>query len=718
MYAFLLATGVSAQIPTFNFAKSTVSGVANAYEGMAAIATDNAGNIYSTGDFNGTTDFDPGPGTVNMISNSGTADVYITKHDPNGNLLWARQLGGTFADYPSKLMLTASGEVVVCGTFGSTVDFDPGAGTFNMTSSGMSDVFVLKLNTNGGFVWAKKIGGTDTDNISGLATDNAGNLFLGGYFKGVCDFDPGAAVSNYTATGSATHAYVTKLDASGNFLWNRQMGGTGTSINQSYDLVTDASGDIYSTGWYNGSCDFDPGSGTDNYVVGGLQTAYVHKLLANGNYAYTRFFTSSTLNATLGYDLATDALNNVLVTGTHAGVVDLDPGAAAITYTSNGLTDVFIVKLASAGTFMWGNSIGGLGYDYVGRVYTDVSNNILVCGNFQSPVMDFDPGAGTYTLSATSTDGYLLKLDPAGNFSYALPITGPSVETISDVVVRGTDVMFGGTYNSAGADFDPGVTTFTMSASNNAFDAFWVKLGVCTPPVAPVNTTSLSVACANQSLTLSASGTGTIQWYATNTATNSIAAGPQFTTPLMVTPGTFTYYASVTTCTASPRTPITLTINALPVLNPVSSASLICTGSSASLSVSGASSYSWTNAGTGSVIVVSPTVTTVYTVSGTDGNGCKNTGSITQNVSNCTFMNEMQEGETLIRLFPNPANDVITLQVNGSFEWLISNTLGEVVERSQGTDGVVLDLKSLTNGIYHVTVVKDNKRTVSRFVKY
>lgn len=717
MCACLLAMGGMSQAPSFNFAKSTVSGSSNAYEGLAALATDPAGNLYSTGDFNGTTDFDSGPGVVNMVSNSGTADVFITKQDPNGNLLWARQLGGTYADYPSKLFLTAAGDILVCGTFGSTVDFDPGAGTFNMTSSGMSDVFVLKLNANGGFVWAKKIGGTDADNVTGLAVDNSGSILLGGYFKGVCDFDPGAAVSSYTATGSSTHAYVTKLDASGNFVWNRQMGGSGTSINQIYDLVTDATGDIYSTGWLNGSCDLDPGAGTDNVVVGSLQTAYVHKLLANGTYAFTRLFTSSTTNPAIGHDLAVDGSGNVLALGITYGILDLDPGPATYTLTNNGSSDVFAVKLTATGGFVWGNQIGGLGSDYPGRIATDAGNNVLICGNFQSPVMDFDPGAGTFNLSATSTDGYILKLDPSGNFTYAMSVSGPSIESVSDLTVNGTDVLYGGTYNSAGADFDPGTPTYTMSASNGAFDVFWVKLSICNAPVAPLNTTSLSVACANQSFTLSASGTGTIQWYATNTSTTSLSSGTSFITPLMSTPGTYTYYVSANTCTTSPRAPVTITVHALPVLTATSSASLICTGSSVSLSVSGATSYSWTNAGAGASIVVTPSVTTVYTVNGTDANGCKNTVTITQNVSNCTFVNELLDKEMVLSLFPNPAEESITIQADGQYELEIYNVLGEKVKQFQINDKVVLDVRNFKAGLYFVTISGSSAQYTTRFVK-
>jgi hypothetical protein len=165
-----------------------------------SIAVDASGNVYTTGDFDGITDFDPGAGAFNLIS-AGDQDIFISKLDASGNLVWAKQMGGTGFDVGHSIAIDTSGNLYITGVFWGTADFDPGAGVFNLSSAGSFDVFISKLDASGNFVWAKQMGGTNDDVGHSIAVDASGNVYTTGYFEGTAYFDPGAGAFNISSAG-------------------------------------------------------------------------------------------------------------------------------------------------------------------------------------------------------------------------------------------------------------------------------------------------------------------------------------------------------------------------------------------------------------------------------------------------------------------------------------------------------------------------------------
>lgn len=216
-----------------------------------SIAVDVLGNLYVAGRFSFTADFDPGVGTVNLTS-AGGFDLYVYKLDPGRNLLWARAMGGPGIDVGMGIAVDDSGNVYTTGCFTGTADFDPGPGTANLTSAGGefdADVFVSKLDSSGNFVWAKRLGGVNSDWAEGITLDGSGNIYSTGSFFTTGDFDPGPGTFTLT-NGGGDDIYVSKLDSDGNFVWAVAMGGPGSDVGA--DIVVDALGGVYTTGFFTG----------------------------------------------------------------------------------------------------------------------------------------------------------------------------------------------------------------------------------------------------------------------------------------------------------------------------------------------------------------------------------------------------------------------------------------------------------------------------------
>ncbi len=464
--SFLLVTNLSAQNPSFQWAKQMGSPDTDLGN---SIAVDANGNVYVTGIFWGPTDFDPGAGTINLTSR-GKSDIFIQKLDANGNLLWVKQMGGTGFDGANSITTDASGNIYTTGYFNSTVDFDPGTGTINLISAGYYDVFIQKLDANGNFIWVKQMGGAGFDEAHSITTDAMGNIYTNGYFEKTVDFDPGAGTSNLISAGSYD-VFIQKIDSAGNFLWAKQMGGTDNDYGLS--VTTDARGNVYSTGVFSDTADFDPGTGITNLTCLGEYDIFIQKLDANGVFIWAKQMGS--LEYDWGLGITTDATGNVYTTGRFTGNVDFDPGAGTVNLTSAGSFDGFIQKLDSVGNFVWVRQMGGLYNDYANSITTDANGNIYASGTFGG-IVDFDPGEGIANLtSAGNQDIFIQKLDANGHFVWATGIGGADYEEGNSITTNANgDVYITGYFQNT-VDFDPGAGTSSFTSKGSS-DIFILKL--------------------------------------------------------------------------------------------------------------------------------------------------------------------------------------------------------------------------------------------------
>jgi len=456
---FFIRNCSTAQTVNFDWVKPVGS---NVYNYPIATVADIDGNIYSTGYFNGTADFDPGPGIYNLTA-VGT-NMFILKLDSSGNFLWAKLVGdGAGTIHCTAITLDNSRNVYVTGSFIGAIDFDPGLGVYNLSGNGMYyNSFVLKLNVTGNFLWAKNmVTDGSQDNIGeSIKIDKNNNVLVGGVFGSTVDFDPGPGVINLTCPGGID-MYILKLDNQGNFIWVKQIAGPGLEV--PYSLAIDNNNNIISTGYFTSSPDFDPGSNVHDLVsVSGSQDAFILKLDNNGNFIWTR--SMGGISNECGLSIVIGANNSIYTTGYFIGTTDFDPGAGLFVLTPYGGTDIYILKLDAGGNFVWAKQIGGISDEGGSNsIAIDGSQNIYIAGAFQLTA-DFDPGPGTFNYTADGKGNtFILKLNATGNFVWAKHIKGSQSGAVSIAVDPQRNVITTGIFINT-VDFDPNVGIYNLTA--------------------------------------------------------------------------------------------------------------------------------------------------------------------------------------------------------------------------------------------------------------
>jgi hypothetical protein len=414
LYSLLLILyniNISAQ--SFHWAKGIGS---KGDESGNSLVVDKWGNSYTTGKFEGTMDFDPGIGTFNLTS-QGESDIFILKLDASGNFLWAKRIGGIVNDIGKSIAVDNSGNVYISGSFSGEVDFDPSAGIFMLFPRNSGNLFLLKLDALGNFKWAK----TNNTFNKDLALDINDNVYITGVFSGMVDFNP--SLDTFYLTSKGNDIYVLKLDSSGKFIFAKSFIGVENNYNGVSSISIDKFENIYTTGIFGDTVDFDPGSGIYNLVSNNTKDVFVSKLDANGNLKWVKSIEGS--KNIYSSDLVVNNSGDVYLTGYFNEKADFNPDKDSFNLFSNGGMDIFVTKLNSSGNFIWAKSMGGEEYDYGNSIAIDVSDNVYTTGFF-SNIVDFDPGLGVSELSVVGlvnySDAFISKLDSLGNFSWATQI--------------------------------------------------------------------------------------------------------------------------------------------------------------------------------------------------------------------------------------------------------------------------------------------------------
>jgi hypothetical protein len=319
-------------------------------ETSAGLAVDSSGSVYTTGWFYRET-------------------IFVAKHDTNGNLLWLRQMGQPTSGggYAYDIALDGSGNAYITGKFSGQVDFNPGSGTFALTSTkvrGLADnwdAFAVSLDNGGNFRWAFNVTGDKNDEGRGIAVDGSGNIYLAGNFASTAnDFDPGKSKTTLSNAGGFSDIFVAKYSSSRSLIWARSMGGAGEDTCNA--MAVDGSGQVYTTGHYYETADFNPGSESSTLTSAGSRDVFVSQLSSTGDYIWAGQMGGAFQES--ANDLALDGGGNVYLTGYFKGQADFDPGAGeyVLSSTLDGIgsatVDAFVAKLKPTSTLLTGRDSG------------------------------------------------------------------------------------------------------------------------------------------------------------------------------------------------------------------------------------------------------------------------------------------------------------------------------------------------------------------------
>jgi len=436
----------------------------------------------------------------------------------SGVTSWVRYFGNNQSQVVVAAATDAQGNGVVIGRFTGAITLPSPIGT--LTSAGSTDIFVVKYNSMGTVVWAKKFGDASEQLPSSVAIDSAGDVLIAGEFLGTVNFGDmpdtaltsnmgtrdifvaklsaatgdrvwsqafanaytqeeasvavdaadnvyvsGTFSSNLTigtnvlmpSAGGGLEVFVAKLDKMGQPIWSKAITGLGTQY--AYDLAVSPAGDIALAGAFQSAIDFGGGK---TLTSAGDYDLFVAKLDTMGNAVFAIGAGDATLQRANA--VAIDSAGNLLVTGEFNGSMDLGAGAV----TSGGAEDVFLAKYSPSGFHMWSKAMGGMSAQRGKDVAVDVFNNVIVTGQFWATT---DFGKGMIT-SNGAHDVFVAKYNPTGQAAWTLKFGTGTTESGETVATDGTaSVWVAGSYQGP-TNF--GNAMLTPNAGSD--DAFIVKL--------------------------------------------------------------------------------------------------------------------------------------------------------------------------------------------------------------------------------------------------
>jgi hypothetical protein len=340
----------------------------NSVNSAFALAFDHSGNIVLTGLFGGNADFDPSANVAMVNAQNPFENTLVAKYTLNGQYLWAFMTGF----YPGAsagdgIAIDPSNNIYIIGRTNDSTDLDPGPGAYYLPSGW----YLGKYDPNGNFIWAYDIQSPGLQlNWTELATDQDGNIIVGGGFQGTVDFDLKGGVYNLNALNGFFDCFIVKYDSSANFIWAFRMGGSGNGIGEGvYDFHIDAANNIYAAGTFLGSMDADPGSGVTLLTAPTVNdfAGFVGRYSPSGtlDFAFTTGLYSKSVFETAAA---------FYITGQFYGTFDFDPGPGTFNLTSQS-GDVYVAGYDFSTT---GISEIPASHDSPVNIYPNPTRNYLV----------------------------------------------------------------------------------------------------------------------------------------------------------------------------------------------------------------------------------------------------------------------------------------------------------------------------------------------------
>ncbi len=372
------AIGTSVTITGTNFSVTPASNTVKFNGTTANVSASTATSITTsvpTGAATGTITV-----TVGGLTGTSSSNFTVSTATSQGVIVKAVGIiGGTLNDYVQSTAVDASGNIYIAGGFSGTVNFNPNGTASNRTSLGAFGAFFAKYTNTGALAWVDQIGSSGDDQVYAITIDASGNVYVTGYFNGTVDFDPGAGVTNLASAGAADIFYG-KYSSAGALTWAAVHGSIGDDAG--WAIKVDGSGNVYTTGYYNGTVDFDPGTGTNNQVSVGGDDIFLLKVAGTGSLpvlSWVESFGSTLSDRGIGIDLDNA---NVYISGFYSGTINFGPGTTTSNATNLGGEDAFFAKYAtSTGLLQWWATVRSSTDDWASSIVVS-GTNFYIAGAF------------------------------------------------------------------------------------------------------------------------------------------------------------------------------------------------------------------------------------------------------------------------------------------------------------------------------------------------
>ena len=613
----------------------TRSGISPGYEYGHGIVCDDSGNVYVTGQLEYTTDFGNGV----LKSTAGQHDIYVAKYSPSGTVLWVKTAGSTDGDISLGIGLDVQGNSYITGEFEQTASFGSG---FSMTALGGNNIFLAKYNTNGVVQWAKGFTGTGDSRGYAIVTDPQGYSYFTGNFNGTVSF------GSLSVNSGSQNTFIAKFSPSGNPVWVKKAGGSGSD--RGTGITLDGFGNFYLVSLFGQTASF---GGTTVSTTGSSNSTAIAKYDTSGSIIWVKGI-GSCCGETNCARVSTDELGNLYLTGSFTE----DTKFGNTTFSSAGSTDIFMAKYNANGSLEWAKRAGGTGEDFGQGCYVDQRNQMVYFTGMFDNIATID---GINMNSAGNRDIWIAAYDYSGQIQWVRTAGGVNRDAGFEI----TTDTFGNIFNTG---FFNDLATFgsTSIQGEPLADLFVSKIK---PPTAvpPTQASSAIVATVNNCKDIFLNwtpGNGTRRLIVAKAGApvdefpvdgTSYLADTIFGTGSNLGNGNYvvyngsgnnlglsgltlgeTYHFAIFEYNGNAATSgynISQYATASQIASSFSisisaTSNSICENDSVQLSVTGTMSYQWSPA-TGlssafdSIVMASPQVTTIYTVTGTDGIGCQ-----------------------------------------------------------------------------------------------
>ncbi|MFN4235096.1 MAG: immunoglobulin domain-containing protein [Bacteroidia bacterium] len=582
----------------------------NTVKRIKSSVTDNDGNIYNYGDFNGTVDFDPGVGVFNLTSQG--MDIFVQKLSRTGELIWAIRIGASGTEEAGHITYsTVTDKIIINGKFqffgspGMEVDFDPGTGVVNPIEN--RNHFILRLwGNNAAFDWLGLMN-LPQGTIGPMLIDSNQDFYLTGNYhapSGNIDLNPAPAVNlNYnTNAGANFDAFVIKMSNAGSLLWARHIRSQNTSgrlnIN-SIDIL--GSSQIFIGGELFGQIhpEYDlttnmlhvlTSAGGSDAIIYGYPTN-----LSTGGYLYG----IHTINNEGIYSLKLSRTNflKIFTTGYFNGTMNITPPTnSAFHLTSAGLADQFITCLNLSGNVLWSNRTGSQYNEQGLHLALNNRNDVYVLTQLEgnNGTIDINPNAGNQTVNMQFNDILIQKLDSNGIYQYGHIFADGNAYPRGINTWNTNNVYISGDLESAGNfDSDPTNGIFNLTGYGSNATGINVVLNDCS---APLNITNNSPVCSANAINLSAPSISgaSYNWSGPNSFT-STSNTVNISNAQAINAGTYILNTTVNGC-VYPTVQTNVTVNNNTAITAQPSNVTICSGNTLTLSVTATGtslSYQW-----------------------------------------------------------------------------------------------------------------------------